>query len=149
MHSSKSRCRCGPRGLSPGCGTRDRGDAETDARADLAGDWLQRGAPGQAQPLCLGLFKQPCHQIACRRCLISAVPPCTVVELAEDFRRLFGDSIGDVGQHAHAFFRGRMLRAAEPAGRRDRADIGEHRLVAAGAPQLVHLVAVRVIGRIS
>ena len=42
-----------------------------------------------------------------------------------------------------ALLGGGVLRAAEPAGRRDRADVGQHRLVAARAAQLVHLVAVR------
>src|SRR5262249_44592300 len=45
------------------------------------------------------------------------------VELAEDVAGLPGDRVGDVGQHARTFFRGRMLRAAEPAGRRDRANV--------------------------
>src|SRR5665647_3881912 len=70
------------------------------------------------------------------------------VELKEDFLRLLSDRLGDIGEHAFAFFRRRVLRAAEPAGRRDRADVGEHWLIAAGAPQLVHLVAVGVIGRV-
>ena len=61
---------------------------------------------------------------------------------------LAGDLLGDVGEHALGFFRRRVLRAAEPAGRRDRANIGEHRLEGARAPQLVHLVPERVIGRV-
>ena len=121
---------------------RDLGDAEADARADLARDRLERDAPGQAETLRLGLFEQPRHHTACRRCLISAVPPCTASSWRKISRRLLGDGVGDVGEHARAFFRGRVLRAAEPAGRRDRADVGQHRLIAARAPQLVHLVAV-------
>src|ERR1700686_4869452 len=70
------------------------------------------------------------------------------IELAEDVGRLRGDGVRDVGQHAGPLLGGRMLRAAEPAGRRDRADVGEDRLVAAGAAELVHLVAMRGIGRI-
>src|SRR3981189_3275517 len=70
------------------------------------------------------------------------------VELTENVRRLPGDRVRDVGQHAGALVGGGVLRAAEPAGRRDRADVGERRLVAAGAAELVHLVAMRMVGRI-
>src|SRR4051812_1578165 len=65
------------------------------------------------------------------------------VELAVDLARLFGDGVADVAQHILALVRGGVLRTAEPAGRRDRADVGQHRLVGAGAAQLVHLVAER------
>src|SRR5260370_7536269 len=70
------------------------------------------------------------------------------VELAEDVGRFLGDRVSDVGEHARAFFSRGVLRAAEPAGRRDRADVGQDRLKTAGAAQLVHLMPVRVVGRI-
>src|SRR5690348_2752204 len=38
-----------------------------------------------------------------------------------------------------------MLRAAKPPGRRDGADVGQHRLVTAGTPQLVPFVAVAMV----
>src|SRR4051794_25703833 len=148
MTSSKPSCRCGPR-LAPGCGTatvairteqREPTSPEigsTDERPGrprrLAVSWLINRAMASARvPQLLDLGGAALHR----------------VELAKNVGGLPGDRVGDLGQHARAFFRGGVLWAAEPAGRRDRADIGEHRLVAARAAQLVHLVAMRVVGRV-
>src|SRR6202030_4215747 len=68
------------------------------------------------------------------------------IELAEYLACLARNRIGNGGNHAPPLLRGGMLRAAEPARRRDRADVGEHRLKAAGAAQAIHLVAVRRVG---
>src|SRR4051812_9133326 len=42
------------------------------------------------------------------------------IELAEDVGRFLGDRVRDLGQHARALVGGGVLRAAEPAGRRNR-----------------------------
>src|SRR5262247_1761444 len=59
------------------CGWWNLGDAEGHARADVAGDRLERHAPRKAEPLRFLLLQQPRHQRTCRRCRTSAGPPCT------------------------------------------------------------------------
>ena len=109
----------------------------------------QRGASGQTETLRLGLLEQPRHHTACRKCLISAVPPCT----ASSWRKISVASLA-MASAMSASMRAPFSAVAccglpnQPVGG-DRADVGEHRLIAAGAPQLVHLVAVAVIGRIA
>src|SRR5262249_20785216 len=56
---------------------RDLGDAEADARTDLARHRLERSAARQAEPPGIRLVEQPRHQVTCRKRLTSAVPPCT------------------------------------------------------------------------
>src|ERR1700730_6601543 len=68
------------------------------------------------------------------------------IELAEYLACLARNRIGNGGDHAPALLRSGVLWAAEPARRRDRADVGEHRLKAPGAAQAIHLVTVRRVG---
>src|SRR5260370_19378521 len=68
------------------------------------------------------------------------------IELAEYLACLARNRIGNGGNHAPPLLGGGVLRAAEPARRRDRADVGEHRLKAAGAAQGIPLVTGRRVG---
>ena len=130
MHSSKPSCRCGPRGASPGSRHRDLGDAERCTREPISPDTgLERGAPGQAEPLRFRLLEQPRHHHHLPQMLDLGGAALHRVELAEDLGRFRGDARRRCRQHLARLVGGGVLRAAEPAGRRDRADVGQHRLV--------------------
>src|SRR4051794_10845112 len=135
MHSSKPSCRCGPRAASPAFGTAisairnvtfepmapDTGssDVRPGRPSFFASDCFNNRAispPSTHLPQLLDLARSALHRF----------------ELAVDLPRLLGDGVTDVVQHLVALVGGGVLRAAEPAGRRDRADVGQHRLVGAG-----------------
>src|SRR5262249_59579452 len=58
-------------------------DPQRHARADLAADRLERGAAGEPEAFRLRLLDEPRHHLTCRRCLTSAVPPCTASSWAK------------------------------------------------------------------
>src|SRR3954470_6484368 len=70
------------------------------------------------------------------------------VEHLQDLGRLIRDGVRDVAQHFQTFLNGRMFGLAVPAGRRDRLDVTQHRLIAARAAKFVPLAAMAVVGRI-
>src|SRR6476620_250303 len=140
MHSSKPLCRCGPRAGSPAFGT---------AISAMRNVTLEPMAPetgsSEVRPGRPSFFASNCFNkraisppSACLPQLLDlAGAALHRVELAVDFPRFFCDGIADIAEHLLTFVGGGVLRVAEPAGRRDRADIGKHRLVGAGASKLV------------
>ena len=150
--------RCIPRSRRAGAGRaacrpasarRDFGDAERDARADLARHRLERRAARQTQALRFRLLQQPRHHFTCRNALdLARCRPAPRRAARKISARLPGDRVGDVGEHLVAFLGGRVLRAAEPAGRRDRADVGQHRLDSCACGAACPSCGRGVVGRI-
>src|SRR5688500_15849523 len=132
MHSSKPWCMCGPRGGSPGFGTAIsamRKVTREPIAPDTGSSEVRPGRPSFFASDCFSsrAISSPLADLP--QLLDLAGAALHRVELAEDVARLFGDGVGDVGQHLCALLGGGVLRAAEPAGRRDRTDVGQHRLI--------------------
>src|SRR5688572_23769195 len=128
MHSSKPSCRCGPRGGSPGFGTASSAMRNVTCDPIAPDTHSSDDRPGRPS-----FFASDCFSSRAISSTPSARLPqlldlagaaLHLIELPEDVAGFLGDGVSNVCQHLAALLGGGVLRTAEPAGRRDRADVG-------------------------
>src|SRR5258707_2999151 len=108
MHSSKSRCRCGPRGLSPGCTagiSAIRKLMREPISPDTGSSAVRPGRPRRFACACLSsvAITSPDHftlSLHLPQALDLGGAALHGVELGKNLRRLARDGVGDVLEHA-------------------------------------------------
>src|SRR5215204_3308681 len=136
MHSSKPSCRCGPRGGSSGLGTASsamRKDTFEPIAPETGSSEVRPGRPSFLASDCFNSCAISPPSPGLPQLLDLARTALHRIELAVDLPRFLGDGVADVAKHFVTLVGGSVLRVSEPAGRRNRKDIGQHSLVGTGA----------------